>query len=61
MVANQRISNNESDFVLESLGRQIRVDGRDLLEYRALKIEFGDDYGLVTVRLGKTKYAANVK
>lgn len=49
------ISNVERAFVLEALSQGVRVSGRGLTDFRKIEVEFGDDYGNVTVRLGKTR------
>lgn len=49
-------SNIERAFILEALKESIRLDGRNLLQYRNLDLVFGAEYGNVTVELGKTKY-----
>lgn len=46
---------NERQFVLEALQQGIRLDGRSLDAIRDLQIDFGDDDGVVDVRLGKTR------
>lgn len=46
---------NEREFILEALREEVRLDGRSLDAYRELKLEFGDDYGIATVQLGKTR------
>lgn len=48
------ISNVERTFVLEALLQGVRVNGRGLKDFRQVALEFGDEYGSVTVRLGKT-------
>jgi exosome complex component RRP45 len=50
------ISNVERNFILEALEQDVRVDGRRLDEFRNLDLEFGEEYGTVTLRLGKTRY-----
>jgi len=49
------ISNVERKFILEALAQDVRVDGRRLDQFRNLDLEFGDEYGTVTLRLGKTR------
>jgi exosome complex component RRP45 len=51
------ISNNERSFILEALQQGIRVDGRAFDHFRKIDIDFGEEYGTATVRLGKTRYA----
>jgi len=48
---------NERNFILDALSQKLRIDGRDLDAFRELELNFGDDYGLADVRLGKTRYA----
>ena len=48
-------STNERDFVLEALQQNIRLDGRKIDEYRKIDIEFGEEYGIADVRMGKTR------
>ena len=50
------ISNIERKFILEALQQRVRVDGRALDQFRKLGLDFGDEYGTVTARLGKTRY-----
>lgn len=48
-------SQNEKAFVLQALSESLRLDGRQLDQFRPLELAFGDDYGVVDVKLGKTK------
>lgn len=50
-------SNIERQFILDSLISGHRLDGRDLDAFRSLELEFGEEYGLADVRLGKTRCA----
>ena len=50
------ISNVERAFVLEALSQGIRIDGRALDQFRSVELEFGDEYGTATVKLGQTGY-----
>lgn len=45
----------ERDFITSALRENIRLDGRAFDEYRNLTLEFGDEYGVVDVMLGKTR------
>ncbi|EPS38288.1 hypothetical protein H072_8042 [Dactylellina haptotyla CBS 200.50] len=54
------ISLTEKTFVLEALKQNLRVDGRDLQSFRDIQLTFGDDYGFVDVRLGKTRVLARI-
>lgn len=47
---------NERQFIRDALFESIRLDGRQLDQFRNLDLEFGDDYGVADVRLGKTRY-----
>ncbi|KAK0738426.1 ribosomal protein S5 domain 2-type protein [Schizothecium vesticola] len=46
---------NEKQFVLQALKEDVRLDGRDLDQYRPLELTFGDQHGVAEVTLGKTK------
>jgi len=50
------ISNIERNFILEALEQDIRVDSRALDQFRSLDLEFGEEFGTVTLRLGKTRF-----
>lgn len=50
------LSNNEREFILNALRQNVRLDGRSSDDYRGVKLTFGDEYGLVDVKLGKTRY-----
>lgn len=50
------ISNIERSFILEALSQDVRLDGRRLDQWRGLELEFGQEYGTATLRLGKTRY-----
>jgi exosome complex component RRP45 len=54
------LSSNERSFIQQSLRENIRVDGRQPDQYRPIDIQFGDEYGAVDVRLGKTRIAARI-
>ena len=49
------LSVNERAFILAALEDHIRIDGRQLDEFRKLDLSFGDEYGVAHVTLGKTK------
>ncbi|AET39758.1 exosome non-catalytic core subunit RRP45 Ecym_4741 [Eremothecium cymbalariae DBVPG len=55
MARDFEISNVESSFILDALRQNLRLDGRGFDQFREVKIEFGDEYGDVTVYLGETK------
>jgi exosome complex component RRP45 len=46
---------NERQFFQKALAENLRIDGRGFDQYRALELEFGDEYGVTDVRLGKTR------
>jgi exosome complex component RRP45 len=47
---------NEKQFFAKALQENIRIDGRAFDQFRELDLEFGDEYGVADVRLGKTRY-----
>ncbi|CAP68531.1 uncharacterized protein PODANS_7_1650 [Podospora anserina S mat+] len=49
---------NEKQFVLQALHDSVRLDGRELEQYRPLELTFGDQYGVADVTLGKTRVLA---
>ena len=51
------LSLNEREFIIEALREGTRLDGRAVDAFRNVQLEFGDDYGVADVRLGKTRYA----
>lgn len=48
-------STNEKEFLLSALRENIRLDSRSFDQYRPISLEFGDEYGVVDVRIGKTR------
>jgi exosome complex component RRP45 len=50
------LSSNEREFILGALRQGLRLDGRGSDVYRDLEISFGEEYGVVDVKLGKTRY-----
>lgn len=54
------LSNNEREFILNALRQNVRLDGRSSDEYRGVELTFGDEYGLVDVKMGKTRYGQAV-
>ena len=52
------LSINEKSFILEALKQNIRLDGRALDAFRDVELTFGEEYGLVDVRLGKTRFVS---
>jgi exosome complex component RRP45 len=57
MPRGEELSNNEKEFILAALEKDIRTDGRPFDAYRNLAITFGENYGSVDVSLGDTRYA----
>nr|POE66211.1 exosome complex component rrp45 [Quercus suber] len=53
-------STNEKAFVLSALQENIRLDGRSFDQFRPIDLQFGDDYGIADVRIGKTRVLCNV-
>jgi exosome complex component RRP45 len=49
------LSINERAFTLEALQEGIRADGRQFDQYRPISLNFGDEYGVVDLSLGKTR------
>ncbi|XP_076624317.1 exosome complex component Rrp45 isoform X1 [Colletes latitarsis] len=54
------LSNCERKFVNKSVERGTRLDGRNLLEARPVKIYFGSNWGSCMVLLGQTRAVAQV-
>lgn len=52
-------SQNEKAFVLKALSEQVRLDGRALDQYRPIDLTFGDAYGVVDIKLGKTRSSSH--
>ena len=46
---------NERQFILTALADGLRLDGRGFDDAREVEIAFGDAYGSVDVRMGKTR------
>jgi len=51
---------NESQFFTKALQENLRIDGRAFDQYRPVELEFGDEYGVADVRLGKTRILAKI-
>ena len=49
-------STNEGVFILQALKENIRIDGRAFNAFRDLLITFGDEAGMVDVKLGNTRF-----
>ncbi|KAF1344604.1 ribosomal protein S5 domain 2-type protein [Delphinella strobiligena] len=54
------LSLNEREFIANALRENIRMDGRPLDAYRSLSLEFGEEYGVADVRLGKTRVVTRI-
>lgn len=54
------VSTNEREFIRDGLKHDIRVDGRQPLDMRSVKINFGQNVGSVEVQLGTTRALANI-
>ncbi|XP_029638761.1 exosome complex component RRP45 isoform X1 [Octopus sinensis] len=50
----------ERNFILQSISKKLRIDGRQPYDYRRLKITFGVERGCCQVELGKTRVLAQV-
>lgn len=46
---------SERTFVLQALEEGLRLDNRKLDQFRPLTLNFGDEYGVADVSLGKTR------
>ncbi|KAH3899161.1 probable Exosome complex component RRP45 [Saccharomycodes ludwigii] len=55
MAKDIEISTAESNFILEALKQNKRLDSRELNEFRDVNITLGKDYGDVLVEMGNTK------
>ncbi|KAE8447106.1 hypothetical protein EG329_011090 [Mollisiaceae sp. DMI_Dod_QoI] len=51
---------NERQFFAKALQEDIRLDGRNFDQFRALELEFGDEYGVADVRLGNTRILTKI-
>lgn len=54
------LSTNERSFVEKAISESLRIDKRQLNEFRNLGIFFGKNYGSVVVSLGETKVFTSV-
>jgi exosome complex component RRP45 len=57
MTREAELSTNEREFTLQVLRNGMRIDGRARDAFRPIDLTFGDEYGAVDLRLGKTQYA----
>lgn len=46
---------SEKTFVSQALEEGLRLDNRKFEQFRPLTLTFGDEYGVVDVRFGKTR------
>ncbi|KAH6668867.1 exosome complex endonuclease 2/ribosomal RNA processing protein-like protein [Halenospora varia] len=53
-------SQNEKQFFARALQENIRLDGRAFDQFRSLEVEFGEEYGVADVRLGKTRINTHI-
>ncbi|PSS12686.1 hypothetical protein M430DRAFT_30335 [Amorphotheca resinae ATCC 22711] len=51
---------NERQFFQKALQENLRIDGRAFDQFRALELDFGDEYGVADVRLGKTRLITKI-
>ncbi|KAH7125513.1 ribosomal protein S5 domain 2-type protein [Dendryphion nanum] len=54
------ISVNEREFIQQALQENIRLDGRAFDAFRPIELNFGDEYGVADVQLGKTRVLARI-
>lgn len=47
---------NERAFILQALQEDVRLDGRAIDAFRDVQLSFGEDYGVVDVTMGNTRY-----
>lgn len=53
-------SNNEREFLLSALQQNLRLDHRAFDQFRPIALNFGDEYGVADVRIGKTRVLVRV-
>ncbi|RFU29171.1 hypothetical protein B7463_g7173, partial [Scytalidium lignicola] len=51
---------NEKQFFARAVEENLRIDGRAFDQFRQLKLEFKDEYGVVDVSLGKTRVLTHI-
>lgn len=51
---------NEKAFLVQALQEGHRLDGREFEQFRKLELNFGDQYGVADVTLGKTRLVPTV-
>lgn len=49
---------SEKTFLSKALEQGYRLDNRKFEQFRKLDLTFGDEYGVVDVKLGKTRYTS---
>ena len=49
------LSINERDFILQALHENVRLDGRHFDTFRNVELNFGEEFGVADVQLGKTR------
>ena len=54
------LSNTEVQSMIQALRTGVRLDGRQLLECRETKVQFGKDFGVCHVTLGDTRVMSKV-
>jgi exosome complex component RRP45 len=49
------LSVNEREFILHALQEKVRLDGRSFDAFRRVELNFGEEYGVADVQLGRTR------
>lgn len=60
MARDIELSNSENKFILEALRQNFRLDGRSFDQFRDVGVNFGQEYGDVTITMGKTKVQCRI-
>ncbi|KAI1917293.1 3'-5'-exoribonuclease [Ophidiomyces ophidiicola] len=60
MARDAELSANERAFIVEALHHNVRLDGRAFDQFRALDLTFGDEYGHLNVKLGRTSVIVRI-